>query len=353
MSKRECRKESALETRVTLKDISKLTNVSVSTVSDILNSRPISYSEPVKTRVFEAARELGYRPNAIARGLRTKKTNTIGLAIPHMSYSYFDDIAVALERYAKMRQNHVITVFTTDDQAGEAEFDELEMLRAKQVDGMIITPFGDTEYSVSTYSRLVKTGMPIVIIDQELESVDASFVGTDDVAGARVATEYLIEKGHRRIAHLSAHHQTVTGRRRLQGYRAALEESGIGFDPSLVFGRAFEGSDNVLAVNGLLECAELPTAVFCANDLKAAELYKGCWERSLSIPEDISVIGFCGLPLSQYLTPPLTTMLQPTDALAKAAVQILFEDMRAKGKSPRRCVYLKAELMERHSVRRL
>lgn len=339
---------------MTLKNVSELANVSVSTVSDILNNRPISYSEPVKARVFRAASELGYLPNAIARGLRTRQTNTIGLVIPHGSYSYFDDIAVGVEQYAKLRLSHVITVFATAEKCvGEGGLEELDMLRAKQVDGMIITPSGDSQHAVAAYTHLLNMGVHFVLIDQDLESVDASFVGTDDVAGGREATQYLIDKGHRRIAHLGAYHHTVTGRRRLEGYRKALEESGIGFDPSLVFGRSYALADIAPAIDELLGLKELPTAVFCANDLKAAELYKACWERGLRIPEDISVVGFCGFSFGQYLTPPLTTMVQQTDALAKAAVDFLFDVVEGQGKAPRRRLYLNAELSERHSVRSL
>lgn len=342
--------------RVTLKDISEAADVSVSTVSNILNNRPVPYTSQMRTRILTVAKELGYRPNAVARGLRRGRTDTVGLVIPNRRYSFFSDIAIAVEKYAKRQKSHVVTVFSTDNENITSDhLDELETLAARQVDGMIIVPPGRNEHVVKAYQQLTDKRIPIVLVDQELEEIEASFVGTDDTNGARQAVSYLIGKGHRRIAHLSGAYRAVSGQRRFEGYRLALEQAGLSFDPSLVFGKSFAEEDFVPAVTQLLDSNPLPTAVFCAHDLMAAEVYKQCWYRRIRIPDQISVIGFCGFMLCEYLTPPLTTMVQPAEELARRAMQMLYANLAAgesgEDSSPCERIYLPATMVERHSVR--
>ncbi len=340
----------------TLKDISAAANASISTVSNIINRRPIPYAQETRNRVLRVAQDLNYRPNTVARGLRSGRTDTLGLVIPNRRYSFFADIAIAVEKFAKQQSCHVVTVFCTDnEEVHDEHLAELETLTARQVDGIVIVPPGQNEHVIRAYQKLVKRDIPLVLMDQDLQEVRADFVGTDDVRSARDAVEYLLSRGHRRIAHLSGAHKAVSGQGRLEGYRMALKEAGLAATDELVFGRTFAEVDFIPAVAQLLETRPLPTAVFCAHDLMAAELYKQCWQRGIRIPEDISVVGYCGFMLCEYLTPPLTTMVQPVAEMAHQAMKLLFERIAEKENpetpsEPRR-VYLPAERIERHSVR--
>lgn len=343
---------------VTLKDISAAADASISTVSNIINQRPIPYSEETRKRVLRVAREMNYRPNSVAKGLRRGRTDTVGLVIPNRRYSFFSDIAIAVEKFAKHRLCHVVTVYCTDNEdVHDDHLAELETLTARQVDGIIIVPPGQNEHVVKAYQGLVRKDVPLVLLDQDLQEVQADFVGTDDVGSAQKAVTYLLQRGHRRVAHLSGAYKAVSGQRRLEGYRLALQQAGLAFDDSLVFGRTFAEDDFVPAVTKLLDARPLPTAVFCAHDLMAAELYKQCWQRGIRIPDDISVVGFCGFMICEYLAPPLTTMVQPVGRMAHQAMEMLFERIAADqndepAPQPRR-IQLPAELVERHSVRNI
>lgn len=337
----------------TLKDISAAANASISTVSNIINRRPIPYADETRKRVLKVAEELNYRPNRVAKGLRSGRTDTVGLVIPNRRYSFFADIAIAVEKFAKQQSCHVVTVYCTDNEdVHDEHLAELETLTARQVDGMVIVPPGQNEHVIRAYQKLVKRDIPLVLMDQDLQNVHADFIGTDDIASAKQAVAYLIERGHRRIAHLSGAHRAVSGQGRLDGYRQALAQAGLAATDELVFGRTFSEEDFVPAVTQLLETRPLPTAVFCAHDLMAAEVYKQCWQRSIRIPQDISVVGYCGFMLCDYLTPPLTTMVQPVAEMAHQAMEMLFGRIADDETPPEpRRVYLPAELTERQSVR--
>jgi LacI family transcriptional regulator len=342
--------------RVTLKDISQKVNVSVSTVSDILNGRPVSYSEDLRKQVFEAVKTLNYRPNALARGLRRRQTELLGLVIPNRRYSFFADIAIGIEKYLRQRGSQAITVFTDDEVTPEGSMvKELEVLHARQVDGIILNPCQKNNYAIDLFKRFIKQGTPIVLIDQDIEGIDVPFVGTDDVWSSREAVRYLIGKGHRRIAHMSAAQGSISGARRLEGYKQALEEAGILFDPRLVFEQRYDVMGEIQnAVHQMLDMPELPTAVFCASDLFAGELYNGCYEKGLKIPQDLSVMGFGNLMISEYMVPKLTTMDQNPDELARQIVTTMFEQIEAfaEGQRSEKPVktYVKAKLTERGSV---
>ena len=190
-------------------------------------------------------------------------------------------------------------------------------------------------------------GLPIVLISPLLQASHEFTVQTSDIRGARSGTEYLIQLGHRRIAHIGAPEWTTPGRDRLQGYRAALEAHGIPWDPELVFqGDAHEtgGSEGILA---LMTLADAPTALLCFNDQTAVGVLHGARQMGVMVPEDLSVVGFDDVPLARYLDPPLTTSSQDTKALGGQAIRMLFDLI--EGRETQGPVVLDTVLVERMS----
>ncbi|OKP94688.1 LacI family DNA-binding transcriptional regulator [Paenibacillus sp. P32E] len=302
----------------TIKDVAQKANVSIATVSRVLNNLT-GYSDKTKQKVNQAIKELGYQPNAIARGLINKRTQTIGVMFPNVSSAFSSDLLHGIDEFAH-DSNYSVVVCNTDND-GKRTMKYLQLLREKQVDGII---FSSEVLNKEYYEVLESMKIPVVLVSSKTDFAKVPYVKVDDYQAVYDAIQYLISKGHRKIAMISGtKSDPIAGTPRVQGYRKALEASGIAFDSSrLVYGDfSFESGGR--AMESILRKAGEATAVFAASDEMAIGALSAALKHGLNVPEDISIMGYDDLKLAQMVTPPLTTVRQPLYEMGKIASEKL------------------------------
>ncbi|GAB4539343.1 MAG: LacI family DNA-binding transcriptional regulator [Anaerolineae bacterium] len=304
--------------RVSIKDIAKAAGVSHSTVSRALGDSPL-VSDATKARIQNLAREMGYSPNSLARSLVTRQTYTVGVVVTTIADPFIAAVVQGIEATA---QDHGYTVILCNSGAEpEREIAAVEMLRSKRVDGFIVT---SSRIGALYLEHLERIGVPIVLINNlNEESGRYTFtVSVDNVHGGQLATQHLIELGHRRIAYVTAPADHSSDRDRLAGYRRALSEAGLEPDPALIIpgnGRADGGEAAFEILKGL---DQLPSAVFCYNDMTAIGLMTAARQAGIAVPRDIAVVGFDDIPFARYCFPPLTTIAQPKIEMGQLAMEM-------------------------------
>jgi len=331
---------------VTIKDIAEEADVSVTTVSRVLNDKP-DVSPNTRKNVLEKINELGYKPNSIARGLALQKTNTLGLIIPDISNPFFPDIARGVEDMANQKGYSVIFCNTDNEQKKEKE--AIDLMKEKQVDGILLSLSTTNEKELK---NLRKLEYPIVQIDRKIPNINYPSITIDNVKSAYTATKYLIKNGHKKIAHITGDLETITGSQRLKGFKKAISEKNLNLNKSYIKNGDYSkksGYQNMLA---LLKSNNPPTAVFIANDLMAVGAYQAVFKLNLSIPKDISIIGHDDIDVTKLVNPTLTTMSQPKYQLGNEAVQLLINEIESNKLSNEEII-LNTNLINRNSIRRL
>ncbi len=328
----------------TLKDIARLAGVSTATVSKIVNGKDHDIGEKTIEKVKSSIQEQDYRPNSLARSMKTKVTKTIGLIIPDVRNPFFTDLARGAEDSANERGYSLLFCNSDDDLKKEMEY--INTLTEKQVDGIALA--GSVKRNREIEEKF-QVRVPIVTLDR-----DAYFKGIkgrvliDNFNGAYDAVKYLIGLGHRRILFLSGRLDIRVSEERLAGYRKALEDSGIGFDGDLVAEGNFNfnfGYDYIMS--GSLDGTV--TAIFCGNDLIALGAVKALKKLKKKVPEDISIIGFDDIYLASINTPELTTVRQPSYDLGYIAVGRLIDILEGI-EHKQNMVEIKLELVVREST---
>ena len=309
--------------RVSIKDIARAADVSHSTVSRALADSPL-VSAGTKSRIQRLAKEMGYSPDSQARSLVTGRTLTIGLVVTTITDPFIVEIVQAVETTA--RDHDYSIILATSDSSPERELAAVEMLQSKRVDGVIVT---SSRVGAFYQGHLDRLGVPVVLINShgQHQGPYTFAINFANREGARLAMEHLIGQGHRRIAYVSGAAELSPDQERRTGYRQALEEAGLAFDPALVVpgtGR-IGGGERALAV--MRELPEMPTAVFCYNDMTAIGLLMAVREAGLSVPEDLAIVGFDDIPSASYVHPRLTTISQPKRKMGKRAVKMVLSLM--------------------------
>jgi len=330
----------------TIKDVAQKANVSIATVSRVLNNLG-GYSDKTRQKVNTAIKEIGYQPNAIARGLINKRTHTIGVMFPSVSGAFSSDLLKGIEELAN-DSNYSVMVCNTD-QDGKRTMKYLQLLREKQVDGII---FSSEVLKTEYYDVLETMKIPVVLVSSQTEFAKVPFVKVDDYQAAYDAVMYLVSKGHRKIAMISGILSDINaGKPRAEGYRDALEASGIPFNSRhLVFGDFLYESGRI-AMDTLLEQAPDVTAVFAASDEMAIGALSTIVKHGLSVPEDISLMGYDDLGIAKMIIPPLTTVKQPLYEMGKIAAQKLIQLLDTG--EPVKSKIVEHTIVERQTVRRL
>src|SRR4051812_7645582 len=263
---------------VTIRDVARLAGVSLSTVSQVLNGRPGYASATTRDRVLEVARELGYRPNALARGLVTSRTGTLGVVITDITRNFFTQVVGSVEQVAS-QQGYSVLLACAD--GIQPEQTALETFLDKRVDG-IICMSSTVETSAEHILQVTRLGVPLVAINRPLDTPELNQIAWDDVEIGRRGTEHLIELGHRRIAHVSGP-QLPPSRRsgidRLTGYQQALKAAGLPIDPSLIVDGAYDYQTAFAAVARLFDRPNPPTAVFASSDSMAVAVVNALHRR--------------------------------------------------------------------------
>lgn len=311
--------------RVTRDDVAHHAGVSSSTVSYVVNNGPRPVSKYTREKVLRAIKELGYRPDAVARNLRRQATNTVGLIIPDTCNTYFAEVAEGIESVA-YEKNYMV-VFCNSNYKLERELSYIDHLYSERAAGIIIIP---ATSSAEPMNLLHKYKIPTVSLDRSAGGVDVPSVIANNFHGGFLATEHLLSLGHKRIACISRPVDLSHAEDRVRGYLAALEDAGIQHDPSLLARGGFRMENGKLAMKQLLDLAEPPTAVFCYNDMMAIGALRYAHERGLSVPGDISVVGFDDITESSYTCPALTTIHQDKFKMGRSGMKLLLDLINKK-----------------------
>jgi LacI family transcriptional regulator len=327
--------------RVTIKDVASRAGVSVATVSKVINNR-YGVAEETFARVQAVIDELGYESSLVAQSLRSHQTNILGILVSDLepfSTELLKGAAVGIRNTGYELVVYSAGGLERDHDGWERRY--LSRISGTLTDGVIIvTP---------TVVDAPHTG-PLVAVDPHTGPSDLPTVDSDNLKGARLATEYLIGLGHRRIGFLAGRPDLESARLREQGYRDALAAAGIRFDPELVQVGEFRLSPAAQAAGRLLDLKPRPTAIFAANDLSAIETVKVAEARGLSVPDDLSIIGFDNIPESALSSPPLTTIDQSLQRMGYEAVRMLVDLIQDDLTGPTH-VTLPTELVIRQSCR--
>lgn len=304
---------------ITIKDIANLANVSIATVSRVLNNKADGISEETKNRIFKIAKDLNYRPNAIARGLVLKKTNTIGLVLPDISNPFFPEIARGVEDTAKYQGYNVFLCNTDEDIYKEAGY--IKALKDRQVDGIIFaaSAIKNNEIITKHVGRI-----PFILIDRRPdEFIDAPGVFLDNFVGGYLGAKHLIEKGHKNIIFISGPLQSHNAKQRLNGFSQAFSEVGLTVKEDFITEGNFKRSCGYTIVDQLLQDKKDFSAIFASNDLMAVGALEALGENGKNVPHDVAVVGFDNIYLSKVVTPKLTTISQPTYQMGAKAAEML------------------------------
>ncbi|WP_340397222.1 substrate-binding domain-containing protein [Paenibacillus sp. FSL E2-0202] len=330
----------------TIKDVAKQANVSIATVSRVLHNLG-GYSDKTKQRVNQTIKELKYQPNAIARGLINKRTQTIGVLFPDVSSAFSSDLLYGIDGFVHNRNYSVMVCNTAQDSKRTLKY--LQLLREKQVDGIIFI-FSSEVLKKEYYDMLESMNIPVVLISSQTDFAKVPYVKVDDYQAAYDAVDYLLTKGHSKIAMISGTKgDPIAGTPRVEGYRKALEAHGIAFESRyLVYGDfLYESGSRAMEV--ILQEAPEVTAVFAANDEMAIGALSSVTKQGLNVPGDISIMGYDDLRLARMVNPPLTTVRQPLYDIGMIASEKLISMIESG--EPAKSQICAHSIVERHTVR--
>jgi len=327
---------------ITLKMVAERAGVSVNTASRAINNKP-DISKETKKRILQIAKELGYIRNAAAVALRTKKTGTIGAVIADNRNPFYAEVLNGIEEAAREKNYHIILANTQRDYQKEEEV--INLLLAKRVDGLLITPVQDRDDDIK---NLIDANIPFVVVGRDFENIEVDAVYNDEVKGGFLATEYLIKKGHKKIASINGFLHKSPAKGRLEGYKKALKKYGIPFDDALVTVGDIDVKDGYERTKQLLEKGLNFTAIFAYNDMMAFGAMQAIKEKGLRIPEDIGLVGYDDIPFASLISPPLTTIRLKKQDLGVESVKLLLSRINGNRKKTKK-VMLGVELQIRES----
>lgn len=311
---------------VTLKDIALELNISVATASKALQGRS-DVSKATKEAVVSLAEKMNYTPNSVAVNLRTRQTKTIGVIIPTIVHQFFSKVIDGIIEEAEKQGYFVITLQSNEN--FEFEKKQLQLLMQKRVDGILISLSNQTQ-QCKHLNEILQKDIPIVIFDKINKLVNCSKVSIDDQLAAYNSVSYLIEKGYKRIAHFRGSLTPQNSIDRFLGYKKALIDHGIEFDPSLVYlcDNNDDFNDGYTNAKKLLKEQQDVDAIFAITDVIAVGILKCFKENSVKIPEDIAVFGFSDWFMSSVVTPTLSSVKQPGFEMGRKATEILIEEIK-------------------------
>ena len=313
-----------LNQRHTMKDVAEHADVSVSTVSYVLNNNG-QVSAERRTRVLNAVRILNYIPNESARNLKRQSSSTIGLVVPDLVNQFFSVLARGVVHAAAAHD--VLVVLCSAENTEVAEGGNARLLRSRRVDGVIY----ESGFNESPNSLLELQSLgPLVLVDERITGLDLPAIVADGRRGAREVAMHLVELGHKRIACIAGPTAHWTAEQRLAGYREGLAMGGIDPDDMLIGVGDYGMQSGYAQAESMLNVSEVerPTALLCANDMMAIGALEYCREKAIKVPAEISVVGFDDVPTAELLTPRLTTVRQPAYDMGMGAAELLIKIIR-------------------------
>lgn len=316
----------------TLKDIAAKTNLSISTVSIILNNRASRIPKSTRDIVIKAAKDLNYRPNQLAVGLVTKRTKTLGLIVPDIRNNFFSSLSKGIEDEARQHGWTVILCNSNDSHERDVEY--IEMLTGKGVDGILYCMSADTNLDnfKEKYSLIEKYNIKFLILDRYLDFPQdypkIDIISLNHFEGGYSAAKHLIDLGHKKIACVTGPQDLSESNERLRGYKKALSDNNIEYDDNLIIEGNYHMEAGISAIDRLI--GQNFTAIFAFNDMMAYGVLKALKNYNLSIPNDVSVVGYDDIYLSEILEIPLTTIHQPVELMGRGATKYFIDIIDGK-----------------------
>ena len=326
-----------------MKDVPEKAGVSVTTVSHVINETRM-VSKNLRQRVLTAMKELGYQPNALARSLRRKETNTIGMIMPDSANPFFAEVARGIED-TSFEQGYSVIICNSDGDV-QKELLHANVLAEKQMDGIVLFATGK---STKQIEMLQGRNIPLVMVDREIPDVMVDVVLTDNMQGGELATRHLLDLGHSRVACITGSLDLPLSVERTTGYRKALLERGIAVDQALIVEGDFNYESGYRATRQFLELDAPPSAIFACNDPMAIGAISAIVESGRRVPDDISIVGFDDVSLASFANPPLTTIVQSKYEMGAIATKMLLERVHDRDMPARRKL-LGTSLLKREST---
>jgi len=332
----------------TLKQIAKDLNISVSTVSRILNGKgkESRISDATVASVLKYAQEVGYSPNLIAKGLQASQTFTIGLMVPDIANPFFATMAKNIEKWASRAQYSIILIDSDED----VETEKIQVLNmiGRKVDGIIVAPVGD---SYQHFTKIVEKKVPLIFIDRYFTESTIPYISSDNYQGSYDAAQELIASGHTRICLISGSSANELVQERTQGYIDALKNAGIEVCDELMVGNSFSIQNGLESTKSVLQLKSPPTAIFAMNNLIGFGVLKAVKELGLKIPQAVSLIIFDNHPYLSLLNPSISTVKQNSEKIGEMAVKAILKEINQDFDII--SMRIPTELILRESIRKL
>jgi LacI family transcriptional regulator len=304
-----------------IKKVAEVAGVSVGTVSHVITGS-VPVSDVLRNKVQAAIRQLNYHPNHVARSLKTSKTLTLGIIVPDMTIPFFPQVIRGAEEAARKSDYSLIAVNSDDD--GERQKDLLSLLRSQRVEGILLV-VAAAPTPLNQISLIIDAGIPVVCLDRIPDRVPVDSVSIEDLDAAEIGVRHLVEMGHRRIAIVTGPLTLKNERRRVQGYRQALEKEGIRVDEKLIWTGNLRPAEVAAMCAERLFGARRPDALFCTNGPTALGVLRAFRDCGLRTPEDIAFATFDELTMGDLFTPSITTVVQPAYDIGFRAAEILLD----------------------------
>lgn len=327
----------------TIRQVAEAAGVSIATVSRVLNGNG-GVSKDLADKVRQAAADLSFKPNRVARGLRRQHTQTIGVLVTDIQNPFFTSVLQSIERVLES-SGYVLLLCNSDEQPGREKI-HLATLQAEGVAGIIIAP---TRSEAARYQPVIDSGTPIILIDREVQDLRADCVTINNQDASASAVNHLIGLGHKKIGLIAGPSHATTSSIRKKGYLQALRDAGIGHTNEYIQAADYKQCGGYEAMGRLLNHSNSPTAVIVLNNLMTLGALQAIHEHKLTVPGDIALLGFDDMPWASCLQPPLTVVSQPTYALGEAAAQLLLDRIQNPNR-PYRKLMLEATLIIRAST---
>jgi LacI family repressor for deo operon, udp, cdd, tsx, nupC, and nupG len=331
---------------VSIKEVARLAGVSTATVSRAL-ANPDKVQAKTRAKVLGAVEKTGYVTNSVARSLRTRRTHTIVVLVPDITNSFFANIIQGIEQVARKNSYRILLGDLQNDPANALPYGE--MCAQKQADGLIslcrTIPFPHNK----TRKTVDPKWPPLVMACEYDDIIPVAGVGIDNEAAALEGVRYLADQGHRLIAYINGPESSPLCRDRLKGYRAGMAEIGVRSTKNLIFRGNFTLDSGAQAARSICAGKGMPTALFAANDAMAIGALKLLKSRGISVPGDISMMGFDDIKFAAYCDPPLTTIHQPRSEIGALSMQMMLDQLEGRANANQR-IQLPHELIVRESV---
>lgn len=330
---------------VTIYDIAEALNVSPATVSRGLKDHP-GIRKDTKKKILDTAKKMGYQHNTFASNLRRKKTNTIGVIVPRLNSYFMSTVIAGMEKL--VNENGYNLIISQSQESGKKEIAGVNTMYNSRIDGLMVSLAYDTK-DTEHFEALLKKNIPIIFFDRIIEHPGCTSVVIDNHQAGYDATRHLLDQGCKRIVHLSGSLNRNVYADRLAGYKQALQEKGIVYNPELVISNNLSDMGGEEAAHQILQMHKRPDGIFAANDTSAVACMRELKLAGIKIPNDIAVVGFNNDPISKVIEPNLTTVNYPGQEMGEVAAATLLNKLNKSNSANLNTIVLRHELIIRQS----